>query len=358
MLRCFVRRAAGQATVMVALALPAFMAVTMGVIELGNVYYQAAALQRATESAARSVAELASAADLAQPYPPPWMAAVAAAEVERSLGTRVEGVSVSWASPEDTGTSEGEEIRFEVQIPEYGEGNTVLRWGDPHTYSYRRPAYSTEWRSATYRPGFWYLDQAVYPGWYLADLTHTHGYGDNAVWDWWSQQMWGYGYGKGLVFDLVCGKVCYPKLIPVRYHGVAVSYNPFVADAWTSDASRSMGGNWEGAWIPLDWESLWWRRSSTDPFTHWERWLSEASWVWENGISQPNPQSAVVGTYAVYTGDVPRQATAQPRNPSVVRRAVMVSATVRLRAVTPAVGAFFDRLPVTRSAVYDVTKRM
>jgi len=347
----------GQALLMTALLLPAFLTLSFGVIEVGNVYAQSLALARAADSAARVLADEATGADLALPSPPDWMRREAARLVGEALQGRVavDGVGVSWGSAPRVVNDPGSGVRLDVPLPQYGTGSTQLRWGDPHGFSYQVPEYRTDWRSQGFQPGVSYGESATYPGWRWANLTNWHWYADNSTWSWGEQGVGGFGYGYGVVW--MCLKFCIPVyagLVKV----VGTSNINYVYDAPAYDVGRWMGGNYEGAWIPADWTSWWTRRTSTDAFTHWDRWLAEAGWRWTSGTSQANPGSAQVGSYAVYQGDMTQQATAYPTDPRTVRRVIVVSATGRLRAVTPVVGVLFADRAVSRTAVRDVAKRM
>lgn len=352
----------GQAVVMAALLLPVFLMVSTGVIELGNVYSQSLAMARAVDSAAKALADLASSADLTSPSPPPWMQQAAVNLVREALGDQaaLDGAQVSWGSTPRIINNVGGGLRVEVPLPQFGVDSTTLRWGDSHSFAYQAPSHDTAWRSTGFQPGVGYGESATYPGWQWANLTNWHWYADNSVYEWGEQGVGGSGFGWGWVWMWVCTKFgCFK--IPV-YSGpvkvIGTSAINFVYDAWGRDAGRWMGGNYEGAWIPADWASWWGRRTGADYFAHWDRWLREAGWTWRQGQSRSSPGQAQVGPYAVYQGDVTRQADAWPSNPNTIRRTLVVSASGRFRAVTPFIGYLFQGRLYTRTASHDVERRM
>jgi len=350
----------GQALVATAVLLPVFLMMGTGAIELGNVYAQSLALARAADSAARALAERVSSSDLLSDPPPDWMRREAARLVSDALGGQaaLDAADVLWGSLPRVTVNRGDGLSVEVPLPTFGTGRSTLVWGDPHSYSYLSPTYQMLWRSADFQPGVSYGEGAVYPGWQWANLTHGHGYGDSGAWSWWSQTIWGLATGPGYTWVWLCAKICIPVPIKVWVSGLGFSWQPFVGDAWVGSAGRTMGWNYEGAWIPADWASWWSRRTSTDAFRHWDRWLSESGFRWESGTTLPNRQSATVGPYAVYLGDSPYDTTAWPSNPNTVRRTIVVSATGRFRAATPVLGYIFEGRPFTRTAVRDVERRM
>ena len=345
-----------------ALLLPVFLAVSTGVVELGNVYSQSLALSRAASSAARALADMAGGQDLASPSPPAWMQQQAAALVREALGDQaaVESVEVVWGSSPRVVNNVGWGLRVEIPVPEFGTGSTDLRWGDPHTFTYQTPSYTTSWRSRGFQPGVNYGESATYPGWRWANLTHWHRYADNSVWSWGEQGIGGSGFGWGWVWMWVCSKFgCFKIPVwsgPVKVIGTSAIN--FVYDAPTWDVGRWMGGNYEGAWIPADWTSWWGRRTATDAFTHWDRWLAESGWSWASGTSEASPGQARVGPYAVYQGDVQQDRTAWPVDPRAVRRTIVVRASGRFRAITPFIGYLFQGRIFTRSAAQDIERRM
>jgi len=346
------RLSSGQAAVLGALALPALLLATLGVLEAGNAYQQSLAASRAAAVAVAAVADLVGPGVEGEALPS-FAAEVADAAARRAVGDAAEVVSVEarWGGPpEETSPYPGGPIRTVVPLPQFDPGSTTLRWGEEHGFSYRFPTYwvASETRAIQPRMGtyqdVWATKQRVtVPG-----QPHEHNYTDRGL-DIFAGTLWG-----SIVWT---GVVCipfFPKPIcwPVAGTGFGWSTNPVVVAFWMFQ--RDYTSRTQDGWSLLTRDSHFYtsREERVQVGAAWrtDRWLEQVGWSVRRAMSDPNPQEGVVGEYAVYMGDRDEEWNAVREPDRMVSRLVSVSVSVRLRALTPLAGFWVDRLVVRRAA--------
>jgi len=348
------RLSSGQAAVLGALALPALLLATLGVLEAGNAYRQSLAASRAAAVAVAAVADLVGPGVEGEALPS-FAAEVADAAARRAVGDAAEVVSVEarWGGPpEETSPYPGGPIRAVVPLPRFDPGSTTLRWGEEHGFSYRFPTYwvASETRAiqpqmGTYTDVWASKQQVTVPG-----QPHEHEYADSGL-RLFTLTLWGEIRWKGVVCIWGLPKpVCWPVGgYGVGWSGHPVGYwmTPFDYNSRTYDGQSSLGRDQYFYSSRTDWM---WAGSALRT----DRWLEQAEWSIRRAVSDPNPQEGVVGEYAVYMGDREEEWNAVREPDRMVSRLVSVSVSVRLRALTPLVGFWADGLVVRRAAVAEV----
>jgi hypothetical protein len=358
----------GQVTVLAALLLPAMLVASLGTLEAANAYRQNLALQRAASAAARAVADLATAADLSAPEPPPWMEEEARRIAEEALGPDLapERVTVRWADEAGTVPAPGRSYSLDVTVPDFITSSTTLRWGDPHSFNYLVPQFVTQaaqrWASFSFRHEDTWLD----PGRRSGDVSHTHMYWDDSY-DCpgnrcYSPNFYGVGlsaWGYGIV--VYFGPL--PVPIPVSWFlpdatniVVAFADPPGIWQWGSARVPNTSLPDVTSVSVPYDLPNS---RTGTGSgwFTHQDTWLVRTGYSQQAGSTLANPQQATVGPYAVYVGDTTVPGVARPFPPDAARRTLVVEVEGRLRSVTPLVGPMFDGVRHSGRASYWVERR-
>lgn len=335
--------------VIAVLVLPAFLLATLGVLEAGNAYRQSVAAARAAAAAAVAAADVVGPGIDGAPLPPfAEMAATDAAR--RVIGDTVELVSVEarWGdAPRDVTPYPGEDLEAVVPLPRFDPGSTTLRWGESHGFSYQFPTYRVATRVHPITPSMGnYVDTWLS----RADVTtaapqHQHNRGDTGLWAQYNT-ITGFVVWTGAIIPWWC-TLC---PIPVAGWAFGWSNSPWVQWAGVYDFQAGTGPSAGSLTRPG-----YFYQSASRPVTassgpRVDRWLEQAGWEVRRAQSEPNPQEAVVGEYAVYMGDEDTQQVAARDPDALSTRIVSVTVSVRLRALSPIAGAWFDRLVVTRTA--------
>jgi hypothetical protein len=344
------RPSGGQAAVLGALALPALLLATLGVLEAGNAYQQSLAASRAAAVAVAAVTDLVGPGVEGDALPP-FAVQVAENAARQAVGDTAEVVSVEarWGGPPgETTPYPGGPIRATVPLPRFDPGSTTLRWGEEHGFSYQFPSYSVPSETRAIQPqmgtyyDFWGSKQRVTVG----GLPHEHDFSDLGL-QLFTMTLWGEIRWAGVVcVPAVPSPVCWP----VDGWGIGWSSSPvaYWMDQWVY-RSRTFDGYSE---LNRDQYSYSARTDWVQAGASWrtDRWLEQVGWSMRRAVSDPNPQEGVVGEYAVYMGDRDEEWNAVRDPDRMVSRVVSVSVSVRLRALTPLAGWWVDRLVVRRAA--------
>lgn len=337
----------GQAMVELALALPAFLLMVAGAIDMGLVYQQYVTTGHAAEAAARAAVEAIEASG----YPlhaggiPAWVrdaayrAAVAAAPTLQAERLSVE---VDWDGAPQTSTRTSPPYRFQVTVPDAPNTATTVDLGHQHGFGYSQPRVYDYETWDTYQPGVWYVDHTGNVSWQWFSFPHYQGYWDYAgpfTWQgyplgaWVATLLFGWpftGFATGLYF-------------PWRTY-VQGAWNPW----WWRTTSWAYPGAWGSTIGPIRDE---WRRTWTDQF--WNPDRTNSAW-WQRfwGTFDRADPSVYVGQYALRQGD--RTFIVQSQSGAVeefASRPVRAIVRYRVQAFTPLLAPILNGRTIGRLAV-------
>ena len=340
----------GQALVEMALALPVFLLMVTGAIDMGMLFLQYVSMGHAAEAAAQTAAELLSTSGfpLQAAGIPAWVvrqaesAALKAAPVLQASRLSLE---VAWDGPAQSAQRPSPPYRFQVTVPDTPNTYRNVNLGHQHDFGYSQPRVYGYDVWDPYRPGVWYPDNSADAGWRYFSFPHNQGYWDLAgpytwqgyPWGLWSAAlfMWPYFGWAGGVY------------LPWRTY-VQGAWNPW----WWRGTSWAYPGAWGTTVGPVQDA---WRRTSTDLF--WNPDQANASW-WQGfgGTFDPADPWAYVGQYALRQGD--RSFIVENPNPAMeefTSRPVRAVVRYQVQAFTPLLapilnGKTLSRLAVARAA--------
>ena len=330
-----------------ALALPAFLLMTAGAIDMGLVYQQYVTMGHAAEAAARTAAELlqTSGFPLQAGAIPGWIrdaARDAAARAAPTLRPELLTVEVDWDGPPRTVSRPAPPYRFQVTVPNAPNTFQIVNLGHQHGFSYGQPRVYDYDVWDPYQPGVWYRDNTADAVWRYFSFPHNQGYWDLAGPYTWQGYPLG-GWSAVLLFGWPFMGFSTGIYFPWRTY-VQGAWNPW----WWRGASWAYPGAWGTTIGPV--QDVW-RRTSTDRF--WNADRANASW-WQGfgGTFDPADSWAYVGQYALRQGD--RTFIVESRDGTVeefTSRPVRAVVRYRVQAFTPLLGPVLNGRTIARLAV-------
>ena len=318
--------------ILAAATLPVIALLGVGVSEWGNAYLASLAIERAAATAAGAVADRLAASDLLAPAPPAWAGALAESVVRSALPAAEVAINVRWATPEDSSPTNPIQGTADVPVQDLRTAAETLDWIHTETSWFRVPQYSYDQADRGQSAGAGYLEGTTYPGWSNQGVGDTHDYADQSLGV--SQSPLSIvGVGTGGNVQVCLWKFCWSQRVWVI--GTGSSTGSFVTGAWTVSSQRTMGSWNGGVWVPWDWQSWWSRRTATDRWTQWDRWLAESGRAWWSSTTLPAGGLSTIGPYARVVGQTTTPGLVRSPNGVVARRTVLVEAQVRIRSMTP-----------------------
>jgi len=339
------RTQAGQAVLETALTLPVFLLLTLGLVDLGLVFQQYAAVGHAAEAGAMRAAALLSAASYPLQGNIPGAVADEARRAALSSAPNLQAsratVEVAWDGPVQTVSRPAPPYTFVVTVPDAPNEYRLVDLGHTHGFDYYQPRVYAVDVQDTYRPGVWYLDNTATTQSRYFTFPHSQGYWDYSGPSTWQGYPWGFWTG--------------PIFGPAGVGWGGGVFLPFRTYAQS-------GGNWwewkgtstaaPGAWgttIGSVYDA--WLRTWTDPFTNYDA-NNAAYWQAFRGTFERADPVAYVGDYARYRGDRTFSVRSTDGTLEVLSaRSVRVSVRYSVTAFTPLLRPFLEGRTISRTAL-------